>query len=331
MLPRNARAGVVSIPVMQRFAIACAAVLSLACLWDQDTLREESLGQKDVLEIVTGTLRHHATAWYAAKVAYTQPLVYAGDAPKERYDDLAVALAKTGELDRALATMRAKEQRFPGEYTTEANLGTFYAMKGDRAAALAHLRKAIAIDPDAHFGREKYQIALLEFMETVDQNPTIVNTDFLGLPITDHIAFALDPKHAELKDRPTVPKDAVTAIVGLIRFGGNDQNMHLWFALGLALGWQGHKNLALRALRRADVLGHPLAAQVGGWIAVADRPVMAIRDRRPDDGRSLFEQAWDVAAAEADRDWARGERREQALEDAEVRLAGARPKKAFGY
>jgi tetratricopeptide (TPR) repeat protein len=317
---------------MQRFAIVIAAALSLACLWDHDTLREESLGQKDTLEVVTGTLRHHATAWYQAKVAYTKPMIDAGAAPPERYDDLAVAQARTGDLDGAIATMEAKQQRFPGAYTTEANLGTFYAMKGDRAAALDHLGKAIAINPDAHFGREHYQIQLLQFMAKVDQDPTLVTqADFLGLPITDHIAFVLDPKHAEIKDRPEVATDAVPALVGLIRFGGNDQNMHLWFSLGLALGWQGHKNLALRALRRADLLGHPLAAQVGGWLAIADRPVMQVRDRRRDDGRPLDAQAWDVAAQMADADWAKGERAEAAREDAEVRLAAKNPKKAFGY
>ena len=318
---------------MRRLAIAAAAALSLACLWDTDTLQEESLKQKDTLEVVTGKLRHHATAWYEAKIAYTRPLIDKGDAKKERYDDLAVALAKTGDLDGAVAVMSDKEARFPGEYTTEANLGTFAAMKGDRAAAIDHLQKAIAINPDAHFGREKYQLQLLDYMARVDKDPSLVKAeDFLKLPIDDHIAFALSPKQAEMiKDRPAVPKDAVTAIVGLIRFGGNDQNMHLWFSLGLALGWQGHKNLALRALRRADLLGHPLAATVGGWIAVADRPVMAIRDRRHDDGRSLGEQAWSVAAEQADADWAKGDTWEQAREAAEAALAKKNPKKAFGY
>ncbi|HTJ41035.1 MAG TPA: hypothetical protein VL463_03040 [Kofleriaceae bacterium] len=317
---------------MRRLAIAAAAALSLACLWDTDTLQEESLKQRDTLEVVTGKLRHHATAWYEAKIAYTRPLIDKGTAKQERYDDLAVALAKTGDVDGALAVMADKEARFPGQYTTEANIGTFYAMKGDGAKATEHLEKAIAINPDAHFGREKYQLQLLDYMARVDKDPSLVKSeDFLKLPIDRDIMMALSPSKAEMKDRPTVPKDAVTAIVGLIRFGGNDQNMHLWFSLGLALGWQGHKNLALRALRRADLLGHPLAAQVGGWIAVADRPVMAIRDRRPDDGRELLEQAWAVAVEQADADWARGDRWEQAREAAEVALAKKHPRKAFGY
>jgi tetratricopeptide (TPR) repeat protein len=328
------RRTVVAAAALAAVTLAIAAAPALACLWDHDTLAEESLGQKDTLEVVTGKLRHHATAWYEAKVVYTRAIVDGGRAPKERYDDLAVALAKTGQVDDGLAVLAAKAQRFPGEYTTEANLGTLAAMKGDPAGALDHLRAAIAINPDAHFGREKYQVQLLAYLTRVQADPSLVEReDFLGLPITDRIAFALTPKRAEMieHDRPAVPKDAVAAIVGLIRFGGNDDNMHLWFSLGLALGWQGHKNLALRALRRADVLGHPLAAEVGGWIAIADRPVMELRDRRRDRGGELGEQAWAVAAEAADADWARGTAWEAAREAAEVKLAGKRPRQAFGY
>jgi tetratricopeptide (TPR) repeat protein len=311
----------ITLAAVATITLAAAAAPALACLWDHDTLAEESLGQKDTLEVVTGKLRHHATAWYEAKIAYTQPMIDGGKAPKERYDDLAVALARTGKIDDAIALMADKDARFPGEYTTEANLGTFLAMKGDAKGALEHLQKAIAINPDAHFGREKYQLALLGWTDADGSG------DFLGLPAPTEeglLTVASPNRTFDHAPQPNVPKDAVPAIVGLIRFGGNDQNAHLWYSLGLALAFQGHKNLALRALWRADQLGETRATPVLRIVAMGSYPTLVAAERKHRDIR-------DEAADEAASDWAAGERWEQAREDAEVALAGKNPKKAFGY
>jgi tetratricopeptide (TPR) repeat protein len=314
--------------------LAAAAVPALACMWDHDTLAEESLGKKDVLEIVTGKLRHHATAWYEAKIAYTQPMIDGGKAPRDRYDDLAVALAKTGKLDDALAVMADKEARFPGEYTTEANTGTFLAMKGDTAGAIDHLQKAIAINPDAHFGREKYQLALLAWMDKVAADPKLVESEtFTGVPISEEMLMAIRPGDGGLNTPTKKELDAqIVAITGLIRFGGNDQNMHLWFTLGVALGWEGHKNLGIRALRRAELLGHPRAAEVGHWLAEMDVPLLKAATRGRDAAhRDQTDAAVDLGQQQADDEWAAGEKWEQAREDAEVALAKKNPKRAFGY
>jgi tetratricopeptide (TPR) repeat protein len=315
--------------------LAAAAAPALACMWDSDTLAEESLGKKDVLEIVTGKLRHHATAWYEAKIAYTQPMIDGGKAPKERYDDLAVALAKTGKLDDAIALLADKEARFPGEYTTEANLGTFLAMKGDNAGALDHLNRAIAINPDAHFGCEKYQVALLAWMDKLAADPTLAEKEtFTGVPISEEMLEIIHPTDGGGIDTPKRKElDAqIVAITGLIRFGGNDQNMHLWFTLGVALGWEGHKSLAMRALRRAELLGHPRAAEVERWLAELNVPLRkaASRGRGADQGDQT-ESAVELGQQLADDDWAAGEKWEQAREDAEVALAQKHPKRAFGY
>lgn len=45
---------------------------------------------------------------------------------------------------------------------TLSNLGTFAIYAGDLAASRAYLQEALAINPDAHFGRERYQLWLVE-------------------------------------------------------------------------------------------------------------------------------------------------------------------------
>lgn len=319
-----------------RPALAVVAALALlagrpasagACLWDNDTLREESLGQKDVAAVVTGQLGKHSEAFYQAKVVYTRAILDAGGAraTRARWDDLAVALARTGKLDDALAVLADKERRFPGEYTTEANRGTFLAMKGDLDGAIQHLEAAIRINPDAHFGREKYQVELLRRARAARGGGGGADRcgNLFGVSDDGHdAAWVLRPgKVVVRRGGPTVPADAVVAMVGLIRFGTAEQSATVWYNLGVALAYQGHKHLALRALRRAEALGHGCAAAFGRPLA---QTVREFAERRPD--------PWQAVVRKADADWARGAASDLRRQRAEDRLVtGRKPKQAFGY
>jgi len=305
---------------------ATAAALSLACLWDKDTLREESLGKKEIAAVVNGQLGKHSTAFYEAKVTYTRALVDKGTAKKERYDDLAVALARTGKIDEAITVLAEKEKKFPGEYTTEANHGTFLAMKGDLDGAILHLEAAIKINPDAHFGREKYQVQLLKDARAAKAGAKVDRcANLFGVSSNGEEAmWVMKPGdvigHDDMK---LPPADGAVAMVGLIRFGTAEESPAVWFNLGVALAYQGHKQLAVRALRRADALGHPCAAEFGTPLAQVvpefERPA-----RR--DG------AWGVAVAKADADWKKGEATDAKRQKAEDRLvSGRKYKKAFGF
>jgi tetratricopeptide (TPR) repeat protein len=316
---------------MRRTTVAAttllAAAASLACLWDKDTLQEESLEQKDIAATVNGDLGKHSDAFYAAKVTYTQALVDKGTAPKERYDDLAVALAKTGKLDEAIAVLAAKEKKFPGEYTTEANLGTFLAMKGDLDGAIAHLEAGIKINPDAHFGREKYQVQLLRDAKAAKsaKKPDACATLFGVSTNGEDAMWVMKPGKVIGHDKMTLPpKDAVVAMAGLIRFGVADQSPAVWYNLGVALAYQGHKQMAVRALRRAHALGHPCAATFGKPLAM-----VVPEFERAAGGR---EGAWTAAVTKADADWKKGEATEARRQKSEDSLVKAKKyRQAFGF
>ncbi len=240
---------------------------ALACLWDSDTLKEESLGLQEVADIVQGRILKHSRTFYERKVAYTQPLLEREDVKPERYDDLAVAYEKLGRIPEAIATMEAKEKRFPGLYTTAANLGTFHAHAGDYPRALEHLRRALALNPEAHFGREKYQVKAIEYLQRLAAEPGVVNKEeLLGLPIdSERYVWVMNPTKKARADanvnEPTLPKDVLPGLAGMIRFGSGERSPHLWFSLGLSLAWSGHKNLALRAMRRAELPRTPPGAR----------------------------------------------------------------------
>lgn len=305
---------------------ALAAAVSLACLWDRDTLREESLGKKEIAAVVNGQLGKHSTAFYEAKVTYTRALVDKGTAPKERYDDLAVALARTGKIDEAIAVLAEKEKKFPGEYTTEANLGTFLAMKGDLDGAIQHLEAGIKINPDAHFGREKYQVQLLKDAKAAKAGKKLdACANLFGVSSDGEDAMWIERpgKIVARDDIKMPPADAAVAMVGLIRFGTAEQSGAVWFNLGVALAYQGHKHLAVRALRRAESLGHPCAATFGTPLA------QVVPEYERDGGR---DGAWAIAVAKSDADWKKGEAADARRQKAEDRLvSGRKYKKAFGF
>ena len=325
-----------------RSLLACALALTLAatpriadaCLWDYDTLKEESLGQADAAAVIGGDLHKHSKAFYEAKVEYTRALVAKGNATKDRYDDLAVALAKLGKHDDAIAILADKEQKFPGEYTTEANLGTFLAMKGDTKGALDHLKKAIAINPDAHFGREKFQIQLLEYLQRVASNKTLPEKEnFLGIEVgKDHAGESAVIIHVSRGHNPKVklPTPPVAAIVGLMRFGDGQDNPHLWYALGWALVDQGNAQLAVRAFRRGELLGHPRAGKDGAVVSTTIYSLGAICCDPPESPKVQI--AWGKITKVADAEWAKGQAadaRRQAAEDAKI--AKQQLKAVFGY
>jgi len=309
--------------------VGARPAVSRACLWDSDTLAEESIEMPEVADIVSGKIASHSKAFYQAKATYTRKVIDGGKAPRERWDDLAVALARIGQVDEAIAVMADKEQRFPGEYTTEANLGTFLAMKGDLKGAITHLEAAIRINPDAHFGREKYQVTMLrqalEARAARRRQPKIKRgaapscANLFGLPEAGEEARDVErPGKSMRGDRavPEVPADAVVAMAGLIRFGTAENSPDVWFNLGVALAFQGHKNLASRALRRAEKLGHGCAARFG-------EPVVRVSPRLHD---------WYEAADQADDAWSKGAAVAAAVRKLEDDLVARKLYKiAFGY
>lgn len=326
----------VALFALSALAAALAPRAAHACLWDYDTFKEESLGQRELSEVLTGDLQKHSRAFYEAKVAYTRPMIDGGKAPKERYDDLAVALAKLGQLDEAIRVLADKEAKFPGEYTTLANLGTFLMMQGDLQGALAKLELAVAKWPDAHFGREVFQLQLLRHSLRVAKDPALAQREnFLGLKMDVGEAGirGTSQRWVPRKDRTTpVPAKAIEAMVGMIRFGEAHELPAVWSALGWALLWQGDTQLAVRAMRRAELLGDPAAAGVGGVMATILRDLKLEQPCCPEPTDPKAVAAWKVASARIDREWAAGQKataKRQAAE--EKKIARKRWKAAFGY
>src|SRR4051794_41888010 len=104
---------------------------AFACLWDFDTLRDERRGLPGVAELLAGRYERHSRFFYEQRVEQMKKRLASHPDDLPALDNLAVAYEKLDDRDHAIATMLKKDQLKPGEYTTYANLGTFYIHQGD--------------------------------------------------------------------------------------------------------------------------------------------------------------------------------------------------------
>lgn len=239
---------------MSRFPkVAILLVLAMpavatACMWDSDTIRMERVRFPSALEFITGKFLRHSPEFYEWRVKDRTQRLAADPSNLALLDDLAVAQDKSGRRDEAIATAIKAEKLQPGRYETEANLGTFLIHAGRIAEGVLHIERAIAINPDAHFGREKYQKSLAEWVMTRRKS------DAVKLPLAE-VTFtpgAADtvPECFDVTIKQSfaeflwprgfygVPPDDVAAatkgVLGMMRFGNFDSPV-LLEALGSVL------------------------------------------------------------------------------------------------
>lgn len=216
------------------FWVSCP-VLALACLWDYDTLKMERQRFPTTLELITGKFLRHSPEFYQWRIQDRLKKLAVDPQNLALYDDLAVAYDKTGRQDLAIETILKKERLKPGLYETEANIGTFLIHSGKLEEGLAHIDKAIEINPDAHFGREKYQKYLVEYvLSRRDQRPTAVLADYewvgeapeqylqVKADFADFLASKTPGREQHQGLSPAERAVAVKGVLSIMKFGNFD-------------------------------------------------------------------------------------------------------------
>ena len=145
-----------------------------ACMWDYDTIRDEKRGLPGIAEILAGRFEKHSRFFYEQRVVCMTTLLRSDPKNLDAWDNLAVAYEKLDDRDKAIETILKKNRIASGQYTTYANLGTFYLHKGDLENGILAIRKAIEINPDAHSdGRISAQVA--EFLLAAKKEPRLLS------------------------------------------------------------------------------------------------------------------------------------------------------------
>ena len=236
-----------------RWLVAMALVIAttaaaLACEWDADTLRAERARFPSALELITGKFLRHSAELYRWRIADREARLAKTPDDPALLDDLAVAYAKTGDVARAIATMqRAWSGERVHRYETAANLGTFAMMAGDPDDAIRWLTRALELNPAAHFGRERYQLWLIEYARQLPGER----------PVRSFFAFVMQKANATTREAQDaeLPK-AIAGLLGIMRFADHTDPT-LLAALGDLLldghtyAFEDAKQLAARAYLRA--------------------------------------------------------------------------------
>ena len=238
-------------------------VAAVACMWDYDTLQMERSRFPSILELITGKFLRHSTEFYRWRIDDRLRKLKTDPDNLGYYDDLAVAYEKTGQLDKAIETIRIKDKKRPGLYETEANLGTFLMLDGRFEEGLQHIDAALRINPEAHFGREKYQKKLAEDVIRRKKDGKVPQP-LVGLH---------DPHSASFRSFLIIPgtktsspiidendrKEAVKAVLGMMRFAHYDSPLLLEVLGDLLRNEHGYlqngldeKQLAARAYLKAS-------------------------------------------------------------------------------
>lgn len=255
------------------FCAWCALlpVNGMACIWDRDTLAMEGKGLPDTVNVLIGRFERQPPAYYEMRLARVAALIRAGKGQLADYDDAGAAADRLKRGDEAIEWMREKKKRLdslgagdPAHkehlYRYHANLGTFHAHRwlgpgasrerlDDLKAAREHIARAIAINPDAHFGRERYQLMAIDWLlapPAVEGHPS---------------QWTIISRPGEMpRGRNFLEKagfgDAVKGLSGLVVLGAAWESLDIFAALAYALDDQGHSGLGyLAQLRMRELVG----------------------------------------------------------------------------
>jgi tetratricopeptide (TPR) repeat protein len=146
------------------FLLPILLPILLACGWDWDTIKMEKQQFPQIHELITGKFFRHSQELYYWRIKHRSDLLKNFPDSLALYDDLAMAYDKTGDSEKAIEVMEQKNKIKAGVYETHANLGLFYMHSGEIQKGVDHVAQALKINPDAHFGREKYQLYLGKYI-----------------------------------------------------------------------------------------------------------------------------------------------------------------------
>jgi hypothetical protein len=254
--------------------VVIAPAVAHACLNDRDTLADEAQRFPNAVQVITGRFPRNPPLYYTMRIARESADLKAHPNTLGEYDDVAVGLDHLGRDDEALAVMarklaRMKSLKTPGNadnsgdtpwYRYDANTGTFLAHRTIRhpgkypASDLQRGRdliaEAIRVNPHAHFGREKVQLAVMDWMlGPADES----SWSRLG----DHIRHRMEE---ELKTG--VPWSQVTSewrsgLEGLVVLGGAWESPDIFGALYQVYAMSGSREMGgLAAYRGGEILEH---------------------------------------------------------------------------
>jgi hypothetical protein len=134
-----------------------------ACRWDADTLKNEKKKKPEIAEIIFGTRKEPVdVARLQNRIANLKANPRQDD--PDWWNNFAGAYIQLGQPQRAAELLEPVLEKFKDNYGVHANLGTAYHLLGRYQEAEKEIARDLEINPEAHFGLEKYHLALLQYL-----------------------------------------------------------------------------------------------------------------------------------------------------------------------
>lgn len=241
-----------------------------ACIWDRDTLEDELRGLPPAAVLASGRWYRHGPAYYQERI---DRLSGKTDLSLDEFDDLAVAYERLERRKEALEVLQAKAEKLKAEpdpehqYRYHANRATILAHSGQLEEALEELELALELNPEAHFGREEYQVLLIRYVQAARGNAKLWS-EHNFLSYSGHLrsdgpwVYSRSPSFTAIVEEEKSPRErSFLATAGMLRFGGLE-GPELYRTLGDLSLAQGDLNLAWLFYLEAIQKEHPASEQI---------------------------------------------------------------------
>jgi tetratricopeptide (TPR) repeat protein len=295
-----------------------AATTCAACLWDYDTLAQESAGLPDVKAVIAGGFPRNPPLYYEMRLERVTKLLADNPDDLDAYDAAAVSCDRLGRSDEAIEWMAKKlaamdrmgydsaaHEQPNHRYRYLANLGTFHAHRwfknganredmADMERGRDLIKQAIEENPNAHFGREKYQLMIMDWVIALRPfDEPVTHEDGTAYP-RHELPLCLGVDRRELwrvrDDDSQLDKlgltGAIDGLSGLITMGAAWESVDVFHALAAAIQITGRSSLAVLAMERCREL-----IKAGKTSVVPNAPTgeeLFALISKPDDDRALY-------------------------------------------
>lgn len=267
---------------------------TLACIWDGETLSTEKKRSPDMAQLILGSAPAPPDPG-PLRARITQLKANPRETEANWWNDLAGAHLRLGQAREAAELLAPVAAKFPNDYGIHANLGTAYHLLGRYAEAEKEIARDLEINPDAHFGLEKYHLALLQYLvrDSEFQKTNVYVHEWSSLfmeepitPFTFRHAPILPAAVSGETNRPaylekwdlasdTKFEEGVRYMASL-----NPREPACFVMLGIACLYKRNYNLGGLAFEHAIKLGSPQAAQLKLWVGSIERHVgESLRER----------------------------------------------------
>lgn len=144
-------------------ALFISPFLASASLWDNETSKLNAVPYQTVMQVLVGNHLKHSQNYHFWRISTYENALNKNPDSLLLYDAIAVSYHLTGRTNDAINLMLTKERKKAGEYSTYANLATFYIAERELYKARFYAQKLLnKYSPLAL--RDKYQIYWIDYL-----------------------------------------------------------------------------------------------------------------------------------------------------------------------